>query len=120
MTCFEELEKRGLVHQSTDPDKVKDLINAGKAVIYVGFDPSADSLHIGNLLQLITLKRMQAAGNKVIALIGGVTGLIGDPSGKSEERNLLSSERVVENCKSIENQIKAFLGDDTTIFVNNF
>ncbi len=90
---FEDLRWRGLVHQATDPETLAARLDRGRTVAYIGFDPTASSLHVGHLQQLCTLRRLQDAGHQAIALVGGATGMIGDPSGKSEERNLLSSER---------------------------
>jgi tyrosyl-tRNA synthetase len=108
MGLFEELQWRGLVHDFTDP-LVPDKLDAGGLVAYIGFDPTADSLHIGNLLQLCNLRRLQEAGHQVIGLVGGATGMIGDPGGKSEERNLLSSDELAQYNAGIRAQIEGFL-----------
>jgi len=108
MSLFDELSWRGLVHDLTDPELPK-LLDKGGMTAYIGFDPSADSLHIGNLLQLCNLRRMQEGGHQVIGLAGGATGMIGDPGGKSEERNLLDSDTLAENLAGIRAQIEEFL-----------
>ena len=90
MGVYEELQERGLIAQITNEDEVRELINNGKAVFYIGFDPTADSLHVGHFMALCLMKRLQMAGNKPIALIGGGTGMIGDPSGKTDMRKMLS------------------------------
>jgi tyrosyl-tRNA synthetase len=107
-SLFEDLQWRGLVHQFTDPDLPK-LLDHDQLTVYAGFDPSADSLHIGNLLQLTNLRRMQQAGHRVIPLAGGGTGMIGDPGGKSEERNLLTSEELTANVARIRRQLERFV-----------
>ena len=91
MTVFEELKARGLLAQLTDEEEIKELINSGKAVFYIGFDPTADSLHVGHFMALCLMKRLQMAGNKPIALIGGGTGMIGDPSGRSDLRTMMTT-----------------------------
>ena len=107
---FEDLVWRGLVHQATDQDTLARRLNSDRLVAYIGFDPSAGSLHVGHLQQLCTLRRLQAGGHQAIALIGGGTGMIGDPSGKSDERNLLSREELDANRAAIRSQIETFLG----------
>jgi tyrosyl-tRNA synthetase len=109
MGLFEELQWRGLVHDLTDPALPEKLDTPGSLTAYIGFDPTADSLHIGNLLQLCNLRRLQDAGHQVIALAGGATGMIGDPGGKSEERNLLSSDELAQNLAGIRAQLEGFL-----------
>jgi tyrosyl-tRNA synthetase len=109
MGLFEELQWRGLVHDFTDPAVPEKLDAPGSLTAYIGFDPTADSLHIGNLLQMCNLRRLQDAGHQVIALAGGATGMIGDPGGKSEERNLLSSDELAQNLAGIRAQLEAFL-----------
>jgi tyrosyl-tRNA synthetase len=120
---YEELQWRGLVHQVTDPG-LGTWLSGGPRVLYAGFDPTADSLHVGHFLPLMTLRRFQRAGHRPIALVGGATGMIGDPSGKSEERNLLSVEQLQANVKSMESQMRQFLdfgsGDDAAVLVNNY
>ncbi len=108
MGLFEELQWRGLVHDFTDP-ALPAKLDAGGLTAYIGFDPSADSLHIGNLLQICNLRRLQEAGHHVIALAGGATGMIGDPGGKSEERNLLSSDELAANLAGVRSQLERFL-----------
>ncbi|MGI8794868.1 MAG: tyrosine--tRNA ligase [Acidimicrobiales bacterium] len=107
-SLFEDLQWRGLVHQITDPDLPK-LLDEGSLTVYIGFDPTAPSLHIGNLLQLCNLRRLQEAGHRPIALAGGGTGMIGDPGGRSDERNLLSPAQLEENMAGIRRQIERFL-----------
>jgi len=123
MNIFEELAWRGLVHQVTGPE-VAELLGKPGATCYVGFDPSASSLHVGNLLQIMTLVRMQRAGHRPIALAGGATGMIGDPSGKSEERNLLDREQLEFNLKAIQAQLARFIdfssGPSQALMVNNY
>lgn len=118
-----ELSWRGLVHQATDP-QLADWLRAEPRTLYIGFDPTADSLHVGHLMALMILRRFQKAGHRPIALVGGATGMIGDPSGKSEERNLLSVERLRENVRSIEPQLRRFLdfdaGPRSALLVNNY
>jgi tyrosyl-tRNA synthetase len=108
MGLFEELQWRGLVHDFTDP-VVPEKLDAGGLVAYIGFDPTADSLHIGNLLQICNLRRLQEAGHQVIALTGGATGMIGDPGGRSDERNLLSSDELAQNIAGVTAQLERYL-----------
>jgi tyrosyl-tRNA synthetase len=110
-SLFEDLRWRGLVHQTTDPEHLPARLDSGRVVAYIGFDPTADSLHVGHLQQLCLLRRFQAAGHQAIALVGGGTGMIGDPSGKSEERNLLSTDQLERNRAAIHDQIAGFLGE---------
>lgn len=120
---FAELTWRGLIHQTTDDDNLQQWLNDGSRAVYIGFDPTADSLHVGSLLQLMTLRRFQKAGHKTIALIGGATGMIGDPSGKSDERQLLTAEALQKNVDGLRNQMTGFLdfdGDNPVQLVNNF
>ena len=117
MTLFDDLRWRGLVHQFTAPD-LPALLDQGGLVAYIGFDPTADSLHIGHLLQMCTLRRLQEGGHRVIALAGGATGMIGDPGGKSEERNLLDAQQLGRNLTGIEAQLQRFL-EGRAIFVDN-
>ena len=121
MTVFEELKRRGLLAQLTDEKEIADLINNGKATFYIGFDPTADSLHVGHFMALCLMKRMQLAGNKPIALLGGGTGLIGDPSGKTDMRKVLTKETVDHNIACFKKQMSRFIefGDDKAIMVNN-
>lgn len=119
-----ELEWRGLIHQTTDPDSIAGWLNEKPRTVYAGFDPTADSLHIGSLMPLLYLRRFQKAGHKPIALVGGATGMIGDPSGKSQERNLLSIDQLRANVVGIRDQMRAFLdfddGENSALLVNNF
>ncbi|MCL4112910.1 UNVERIFIED_CONTAM: hypothetical protein GTU68_045045 [Idotea baltica] len=120
---FAELTWRGLIHQTTDDDNLQKWLNDGSRAVYIGFDPTADSLHVGSLLQLMTLRRFQKAGHKTIALIGGATGMIGDPSGKSDERQLLTAEALQKNVDGLRNQMTGFLdfdGDNPVQLVNNY
>lgn len=120
---IEELRWRGLVHQITDEQGLKTLLESGPQTVYIGFDPTASSLHVGSMMQLMMLRRFQQAGHKPIALVGGATGMIGDPSGKSEERNLLSSEQLQANVAGVEAQMRQFLsfeGDNAAVLLNNF
>ena len=121
MTVFEELQRRGLLAQLTDEKEIADLINNGKATFYIGFDPTADSLHVGHFMALCLMKRMQLAGNRPIALLGGGTGLIGDPSGKTDMRKMLTKEDVDHNIACFKKQMSRFIefGDDKAIMVNN-
>ena len=98
MKIYDELVARGLIAQVTDEDEIKELINNGKAVFYIGFDPTADSLHVGHFMALCLMKRLQMAGNKPIALIGGGTGHIGDPSGRTDMRSMITKEMIDHNC----------------------
>ncbi len=119
-----ELTWRGLIHQSTDYHQLHEWLKAGRRTLYVGIDPTADSLHVGHLMALMILRRFQRAGHRPIALVGGATGMIGDPSGKSEERNLLSVDTLRANVVAIERQMRGFLdfdsGQTAAVLVNNF
>ena len=121
---FADLTWRGLIHQTTDDNNLPQWLNAQPRTVYIGFDPTADSLHVGSLLQLMLLRRFQRAGHRPITLVGGATGMIGDPSGKSEERNLLSVDSLRANVESIERQMRQFLdfncGPTSALLVNNF
>lgn len=121
MNTYEELQARGLIAQVTDEELIKKLINEGKATFYIGFDPTADSLHVGHFMALCLMKRLQMAGNKPIALIGGGTGMIGDPSGKSDMRKMLTVETIQHNCECFKKQMSKFIdfGEDKAIMVNN-
>ena len=121
MGVFEELQERGLIAQMTDENEIKELINSGKAIFYIGFDPTADSLHVGHFMALCLMKRLQMAGNKPIALIGGGTGMIGDPSGKTDMRKMLTKEDIEHNCECFKKQMSRFIdfGEDKAIMVNN-
>jgi len=118
-----ELRWRGLIHQCTDETGLAKLLTQGRQTIYIGFDPTATSLHVGGLMQLMMLRRFQRAGHRPIALVGGATGMIGDPSGKSEERNLLSADDLQRNVDGVASQMRRFLdfqGNDAALLLNNF
>lgn len=121
MTIFEELKARGLLAQLTDEEEIKELINNGKATFYIGFDPTADSLHVGHFMALCLMKRLQMAGNKPIALIGGGTGMIGDPSGRSDMRTMMTREQIQHNCDCFKKQMSRFIdfSDGKALMVNN-
>ena len=121
MNTYEELKARGLIAQVTDEERISDLINKGEAVFYIGFDPTADSLHVGHFMALCFMKRLQMAGNKPIALVGGGTGMIGDPSGKTDMRKMLTPEQIEHNCECFKKQMSKFIdfSDDKALFVNN-
>jgi len=121
MGVYEELQRRGLIAQTTDEQQIKELVNSGKAVFYIGFDPTADSLHVGHFMALCLMKRLQMAGNKPIALIGGGTGLIGDPTGKTDMRKMLTKEDIDHNCECFKKQMSRFIdfADDKALMVNN-
>ncbi len=121
MQIFEELTKRQLIAQITNEEEVKNLINSGKARFYIGFDPTADSLHVGHFMALCLMKRLQMAGNKPIVLIGGGTGHVGDPSGRSDMRSMMDKETINHNCECFKKQMERFIefGEDKAIMVNN-
>ena len=121
MGVYEELQARGLIAQVTDEKEIRDLVNNGKAVFYIGFDPTADSLHVGHFMALCLMKRLQMAGNKPIALIGGGTGMIGDPSGRSDMRQMLTPETIQHNCECFKKQMSRFIdfSDGKALMVNN-
>ncbi len=121
MTLFEELQRRGLLAQLTDENEIKELINNGKATFYIGFDPTADSLHVGHFMALCLMKRLQEAGNKPIALIGGGTAMIGDPSGKSDMRKMMTRETIEHNVSCFKKQMSRFIdfSDNKALIVNN-
>ncbi|MBD5503506.1 MAG: tyrosine--tRNA ligase [Lachnospiraceae bacterium] len=121
MGIYEELQARGLLAQLTDADEIRDLINSGKAVFYIGFDPTADSLHVGHFMALCLMKRLQEAGNKPIALIGGGTAMIGDPSGRSDMRTMMTKETIDHNCECFKKQMSRFIdfSDGKALMVNN-
>jgi tyrosyl-tRNA synthetase len=121
MTVFDELKARGLLAQLTDEEEIKELINNGKAVFYIGFDPTADSLHVGHFMALCLMKRLQMAGNKPIALIGGGTAMIGDPSGRTDMRNMMTTETIDHNCECFKKQMSKFIdfSDGKALMVNN-
>ena len=121
MTVFDELKERGLLAQLTDEEEIKELINNGKATFYIGFDPTADSLHVGHFMALCLMKRLQMAGNKPIALIGGGTAMIGDPSGRTDMRSMMTKETIQHNCDCFKKQMEKFIdfSDGKAIMVNN-
>ncbi len=121
MTVYDELVARGLVAQVTDEDELKELINAGKAKFYIGFDATADSLHVGHFMTLCLMKRLQMAGNKPIALVGGGTTMIGDPSGRTDMRQMMTPEQINYNCECFKKQMSKFIefGEDKALLVNN-
>ncbi|MCQ2521438.1 MAG: tyrosine--tRNA ligase [Lachnospiraceae bacterium] len=121
MTLFEELKERGLLAQLTNEEEIKNMINEGKATFYIGFDPTADSLHVGHFMALCLMKRLQMAGNKPIALLGGGTGMIGDPSGKSDMRKMLTKEDIQHNIDCFKKQMSRFIdfSDGKALMVNN-
>ena len=121
MTLYDELIARGLIAQVTDEAEIKDLINNGKATFYIGFDPTADSLHVGHFMALCLMKRLQMAGNKPIALIGGGTAMIGDPSGRTDMRQMMTPETIQHNCDCFKKQMSRFIdfSDGKALMVNN-
>ena len=121
MTVYDELVARGLIAQVTDEEEIKELINNGKATFYIGFDPTADSLHVGHFMALCLMKRLQMAGNKPIALIGGGTAMIGDPSGRTDMRQMMTKETIQHNCDCFKKQMSKFIdfSDGKAIMVNN-
>lgn len=121
MGVYEDLQARGLIAQVTDEERVRDLVNTGKAVFYIGFDPTADSLHVGHFMALCLMKRLQMAGNKPIALIGGGTAMIGDPSGRSDMRQMMTKETIDHNCACFKKQMSRFIdfSEGKALMVNN-
>lgn len=121
MTVYDELVARGLIAQVTDEEEIKELINTGKATFYIGFDPTADSLHVGHFMALCLMKRLQMAGNKPIALIGGGTAMIGDPSGRTDMRQMMTPEIIQHNCDCFKEQISKFIdfSEGKALLVNN-
>ena len=121
MTIYDELVARGLIAQVTDEEEIKELVNNGKATFYIGFDPTADSLHVGHFMALCLMKRLQMAGNKPIALIGGGTGYIGDPSGRTDMRSMMTPETIQHNCDCFKKQMERFIdfSDGKALMVNN-
>ncbi len=121
MGIYEELQERGLIAQVTDEKEIRELINTGGAKFYIGFDPTADSLHVGHFMALCLMKRLQMAGNKPVVLIGGGTGYIGDPSGRSDMRNMLTPEIIQHNCDCFKEQMSKFIefGEGKAMMVNN-
>ena len=121
MQVYDELVARGLIAQVTNEDEIREMVNNGKAVFYIGFDPTADSLHVGHFMALCLMKRLQMAGNKPIALLGGGTGMIGDPSGRTDMRQMLTPETIQHNCDCFKKQMSRFIdfSDDKALLVNN-
>ena len=121
MQIYEELKARGLIAQVTDEELIRDLVNNGKATFYIGFDPTADSLHVGHFMALVLMKRLQMAGNKPIALIGGGTGYIGDPSGRTDMRSMMTPEMIQHNCDCFKKQMSRFIdfSEGKALMVNN-
>ena len=121
MNCYEELVARGLIAQVTNEEEIKKMVNEGKATFYIGFDPTADSLHVGHFMGLCLMKRLQMAGNKPIALIGGGTGMIGDPSGRTDMRKMMTPEMIQHNCDCFKEQMSRFIdfSDGKALMVNN-
>ena len=121
MQIYEELKARGLIAQVTDEVEIRELVNNGKAVFYIGFDPTADSLHVGHFMALCLMKRLQMAGNRPIALIGGGTGMVGDPSGRTDMRQVMTPETIQHNCECFKKQMERFIefGEGKAIMVNN-
>ena len=121
MQIYEELQARGLIAQVTNEPEIKDLINKGGAKFYIGFDPTADSLHVGHFMALCLMKRLQMAGNRPVVLIGGGTGYVGDPSGRTDMRTMMTPETIQHNCDRFKKQMERFIefGEDKAIMVNN-
>ena len=121
MGVYEELVERGLIAQVTDEEHIRELVNNGKAVFYIGFDPTADSLHVGHFMALTLMKRLQQAGNKPIVLIGGGTAMIGDPSGRTDMRQMMTKETINHNCECFKKQMSRFIdfGEGKAMMVNN-
>lgn len=121
MGVFEELQARGLIAQITNEEEIKNLVNTGKAIFYLGFDPTADSLHVGHFMALALMRRLQLAGNKPVVLVGGGTGYIGDPSGRTDMRTMMTPETIQHNCDCFKVQMSKFIdfSDDKAVMVNN-
>ena len=121
MGVYEELQERGLIAQTTDEEEIRELVNSGKAVFYIGFDPTADSLHVGHFMALCLMKRLQMAGNKPIALVGGGTGMIGDPTGRTDMRQMMTRETIDHNCECFKKQMSRFIdfSEGKALMVNN-
>ena len=121
MGIYEELVARGLIAQVTNEEEIKEMINSGKATFYIGFDPTADSLHVGHFMALCLMKRLQMAGNKPVVLVGGGTGMVGDPSGRTDMRSMMTVETIKHNCDCFKKQMERFIdfGPDKAIMVNN-
>ena len=121
MQIYEELKARGLIAQVTDEEEIRELVNAGNATFYIGFDPTADSLHVGHVMALCLMKRLQMAGNRPVVLVGGGTGYIGDPSGRTDMRSMMTPETIQHNCDCFKKQMERFIdfGEGKAIMVNN-
>ena len=121
MQIYEELKARGLIAQVTDEEEIRELVNAGKATFYIGFDPTADSLHVGHFMALCLMKRLQMAGNRPVVLVGGGTGYIGDPSGRTDMRSMMTPETIQHNCDCFKKHMERFIdfGEGKAIMVNN-
>ena len=121
MGIYEELQARGLIAQVTNEPEIREMVNTGKATFYIGFDPTADSLHVGHFMALCLMKRLQMAGNRPVVLVGGGTGYIGDPSGRTDMRNMMTPETIQHNCDCFKRQMERFIdfGEDKAIMVNN-
>ena len=121
MKLYDELVARGLIAQVTNEEEIREMIDNGKATFYIGFDPPADSLHVGHFMALCLMKRLQMAGNKPIALIGGGTAMIGDPSGRTDMRSMMTEETIAHNCECFKKQMSRFIefGEDKAMMVNN-
>ncbi|MDE5729418.1 MAG: tyrosine--tRNA ligase [Clostridia bacterium] len=121
MKIYEELQKRGLIAQVTDEKEIRELINGGGARFYIGFDPTADSLHVGHFMALCLMKRLQMAGNKPVVLLGGGTGHVGDPTGRTDMRSMMTAETINQNCECFKRQMERFIefGEDKAVIVNN-
>ena len=121
MGIYEELQARGLIAQVTNEPEIREMVNAGKATLYIGFDPTADSLHVGHFMALCLMKRLQMAGNRPVVLVGGGTGYIGDPSGRSDMRSMMTPETIQHNCDCFKRQMERFIdfGEGKAIMVNN-
>ena len=121
MQIYEELKARGLIAQVTDEEEIRELVNNGKATFYIGFDPTADSLHVGHFMALCLMKRLQMAGNRPIALIGGGTGMVGDPSGRTDMRQMMTVETIQHNCECFKKQMERFIefGEGKAMMLNN-
>ena len=121
MGIYEELQARGLIAQVTNEPEIREMVNNGKATFYIGFDPTADSLHVGHFMALCLMKRLQMAGNRPVVLVGGGTGYIGDPSGRSDMRSMMTPETIQHNCDCFKKQMERFIdfGEGKAIMVNN-
>ena len=121
MKCYDEFKARGLVAQTSNEEEIRNMVNEGKATFYIGFDPTADSLHVGHFMALCLMKRLQMAGNKPIALVGGGTGMVGDPSGRSDLRQVMTVETIDYNCECFKKQMSRFIdfSEGKAIMVNN-